>query len=191
MQKNHLNLSCHVAAFFLITSIGACGNNSFSGGTSSRPDPKKDDASQSESTSQSKAISGSSPSSTEDPSKLAAAISAAAIAACIKKWPNQPFTDIELTNPDVKTIDQLNNNNAVSFRDDKFTQKPKLVLVNITSKNVNKGKIELRNPNGWYCVDMESKSANSFIISVDCKAMVAVSHREHATKGITIDRPGC
>lgn len=70
---------------------------------------------------------------------------------------------------------------------------PRLVLITIASKNVNSSVLELLDPKGWYCVDVQSKAANNFTILADCKVVVAtLAHSAHVDNGFKVERkPGC
>lgn len=116
---------------------------------------------------------------------------AAAIVECLKQWKDAPFTPEQLANPTKINVDQSNNNNATTVDDNDTTPDPALVLITITSKNVNSGVMKLGNANGWYCVDLQSKAANNFNIEAHCDANIAtLEHSEHVGNGFVITRSG-
>lgn len=109
---------------------------------------------------------------------------------CLDQWPDHPFSNSQITNAEEILVDQSNNNNRISFQDDKQSSAPRLVLITVTSKNVNSGEITLQDPKGWYCVDIQSKAANNFSISSACSSVVAtLTHSEHVANGFQIKRP--
>lgn len=111
---------------------------------------------------------------------------------CLAGVEEHPFSEEELANPRLLYVQQKNHNNRVSARDAEVTETPQLTLVVVRSKNVNKGVIELLNPNGWYCVDLVAKNANKFRIKVACDAtIVALRHTEHVAHDFAVERVGC
>jgi hypothetical protein len=96
------------------------------------------------------------------------------IASCLKAWGKHPFG----SNPRFKTM-------ATSVKvfgigqdpaDTERTNTPSLVLVN-TGVNVMGGaKLELLNPNGWYCFRSNVNVMGSLIIKAHCKAHLASAH---------------
>jgi hypothetical protein len=116
-----------------------------------------------------------------------------ALANCLKDWSDHPFSAAELGSPEEVSVDQSNGNNGIIYSDDKASDTPRLVLITITAKNVNSSVLELLDPKGWYCVDVQSKAANNFTILADCKAVVAtLAHSAHVDNGFQVERtPGC
>lgn len=112
---------------------------------------------------------------------------------CLKQWPDHPFSAAQIASAEEVNLDQSNNNNDISYHDDKVSAAPRLVVITISSKNVNAGTIELLDPKGWYCVDVLSKAANNFTIAAACTSVVAtLSHHEHVANGFSVQRgEGC
>ncbi len=96
------------------------------------------------------------------------------IASCLKAWGKHPFG----SNPRFKTMATsvkvfgIGQNPADTER----TNSPSLVLVN-TGVNVMGGaKLELLNPNGWYCFRSNVNVMGSLSINAHCKAHLASAH---------------
>jgi hypothetical protein len=135
----------------------------------------------------------SSPSPSPEPIATEQGVVGAALANCMKDWPAHPFSEAELASPEEIVVEESNDNNGTIYSDDESSEKPRLVLITITSKNVNSSVLELLDPKGWYCVDVLSKAANNFTIRADCKAVVAtLAHSAHVDNGFKVERtPGC
>jgi hypothetical protein len=108
---------------------------------------------------------------------------------CIKQWSKTPFTPEEIARPRLVEINDMVNNNAVIYTDDKVTEKPTLYLVNFNIKVGNSGQLGFYNPKGWYCFNVKAKIINNFIINTACDTKVAiVSKQAQNDKNFTIAR---
>ena len=97
-----------------------------------------------------------------------------AIAACLKAWGKQPFG----ANPTYKTLGAnvkvfgIGSNPA----DTQHTSSPSLVLVDTGVNVMGRTRVDLLNPNGWYCFKSNVNVMGSLIIKADCKAHLASAH---------------
>ena len=97
-----------------------------------------------------------------------------AIASCLKAWGKQPFG----ANPRYKTLSTsvkvfgIGENPA----DRERTSTPSLVLVNTGVNVMGRTRLELLNPNGWYCFKSNVNVMGSLIITAACTAHLASAH---------------
>ena len=101
------------------------------------------------------------------------------ISNCLKVWGEHPFGN----NPQYKTL-------ATSVKvfgigkdpiDSEITNSPSLVMVNPGVNVMGGTKIELLNPNGWYCFRTNVNVMGGLTIRAHCKA-----HLASATEGVTV-----
>jgi hypothetical protein len=97
-----------------------------------------------------------------------------AIASCLRAWGKQPFG----ANPRYKTLSTsvkvfgIGENPA----DRERTSSPSLVLVNTGVNVMGRTRVELLNPNGWYCFKSNVNVMGSLIITAACTAHLASAH---------------
>jgi hypothetical protein len=97
-----------------------------------------------------------------------------AIASCLRAWGKQPFG----ANPRYKTLSTsvkvfgIGENPA----DRERTSSPSLVLVNTGVNVMGRTRLELSNPNGWYCFKSNVNVMGSLIITAACTAHLASAH---------------
>jgi hypothetical protein len=97
-----------------------------------------------------------------------------AIASCLRAWGKQPFG----ANPRYKTLSTsvkvfgIGENPA----DREKTSSPSLVLVNTGVNVMGRTRVELLNPNGWYCFKSNVNVMGSLIITAACTAHLASAH---------------
>ncbi|WP_132316215.1 hypothetical protein [Pseudobacteriovorax antillogorgiicola] len=122
-------------------------------------------------------------SSPEAPEELAAepAEEYTALDECLNTWENHPFSLEEIKNPTLANIDQNKGNGDLIYSDPTATELPALYLVTIGLNVANKGMMELRNPNGWYCLYFTGRIANNFQILMGQESMLATVSQETQT----------
>jgi hypothetical protein len=115
-----------------------------------------------------------------------------AIAQCLSVWVQNPFG----TNPPYKTLStsvKVFSMGSDETMDTDITTTPALVLVNPGVNVMGETKIELKNPNGWYCLRSNVNVMGSLKIKVNCKAHiasvtggVAVAGTNSSKNGVTV-----
>ena len=95
---------------------------------------------------------------------------------CLKQWTNPPppFTAAEQASPAVVNIDMQKSNNQFLFEDKSASAQPKLFLLNVNTDIANQGSVALKNPKGWYCINVKAKVINNFSILVGHDTQVAI-----------------
>ena len=108
---------------------------------------------------------------------------------CLKGFPKPPFTPEELAKPEVIEVTDANNNSGVLYSDTTTSPKPRFVILNVTAKNVNGSIMNLKDPRGWYCVNLVTKNANNFMLNIGCLTTVAtLNQSQQSTNGFIISR---
>jgi hypothetical protein len=97
---------------------------------------------------------------------------------CIDQWQGQDLAVKLLKEARVVEANQFQNGELV-FQDLTTTTEPVLYLIHVNFNVENAGRMELRNPNGWYCVNIRSQLVKTFDINVSCRTVIA-----------TVTRPG-
>ncbi len=93
---------------------------------------------------------------------------------CLSHWGSHPFT---AKNPNYKTISTSVSvfGAGSDIVDSKATKKPSLVYIK-PSVNVLGGKlIQLKNPNGWYCLKSNTNVLGKATIELHCNAKLAIA----------------
>ncbi len=106
---------------------------------------------------------------------------------CLSHWKKAPFNSKKLN---YKTI-----SSSVSvfgaggeLVDDKATDQPALVFIK-PSVNVLGGKlIQLKNPNGWYCLKSNTNVLGKATIELHCKAKLAIANTGATVLGSDTDK---
>jgi hypothetical protein len=99
-----------------------------------------------------------------------------AIAKCLTAWGQNPFGP----NPTVyrkinASVQVLGFGSAVAVKDDQPTAQPALILINAAVGVLSQSKLELLNPNGWYCLKVDVNVLNNTTIDLACQAHLADS----------------
>lgn len=106
----------------------------------------------------------------------------AAVRACLERWGKHPFDAKKLEYRSiaakVKVMGVGDN-----VHDTKATDKPELVLVKPAVAVMSKTVLELKNPNGWYCLKGRTSVMGKIEIQLHCKANLAASSEGVAVLG--------
>lgn len=98
----------------------------------------------------------------------------AAVRECLKHWGKHPFASASpkyrVLATKVKVLGIGGNTKA-----EQPTEKPELVLVKSSVSVMAKTKLELMNPNGWYCLEGRVSVLGKTQIDIHCKAKLASS----------------
>ena len=96
------------------------------------------------------------------------------IARCLQAWGKQPFG----ANPRYKTLSTSVKVFGIGANpaDTERTSSPSLVLVDTGVNVMGRTRLDLLNPNGWYCFKSNVNVMGSLIIKADCKAHLASAH---------------
>ncbi len=101
-----------------------------------------------------------------------------ALAQCLQRWPDHPFSPEEIAKPKTYLIAEGTDNNALIFSDSEQSPAPSLKLVVFDIRNGNQSELLLGDENGWYCLYFKAKIVNNFTISQQCGSRLAVESRE-------------
>ena len=112
-------------------------------------------------------------------SQFARATDAEEIKICLDHWGKNPFGD----KPDFRVVGGKVKVMGIGSNIDesKETKKPELVLIRPAVTVMAKTVIDLRNPNGWYCLKGETAVMGKMQINLDCHA-----HMASSTSGTTV-----
>lgn len=102
-----------------------------------------------------------------------------AIGRCLEAWGEHPFGK----NPKFRTLSTSVKVFGIgkSSGDMEATSEPRLVMVNAAVNVMGGAKIELLNPNGWYCLKSNVNVMGGLRIKAHCSA-----HLASATEGVTV-----
>lgn len=93
---------------------------------------------------------------------------------CLKHWKKTPFSSKNLNYKTISTSVSVFGAGK-DIIDDEKTKGPKLVFIK-PSVNVLGGKlIQLKNPNGWYCLKSNTNVLGKATIELHCKAKLAIA----------------
>lgn len=111
---------------------------------------------------------------------LAAADELTAVRTCLANWGEYPFSTAQpqyrVIGTHVKVFGIGNDVN-----DQGKTAGPDLVLIKPNVSVMGKARMNLMNPNGWYCLDNKVNVMSKTIINIDCAAHIA-----SASEGVTV-----
>lgn len=95
---------------------------------------------------------------------------------CLSKWtsPLPPFSAEQKAKPHVVNINEAKSNNQLIYQDTAATAEPKLFLINLNIDIGNQGEVVLKNPKGWYCLNVKSKVINNFTIHLATDTQYAI-----------------
>jgi len=129
----------------------------------------------------------------------------ATIDKCLKVWKNHPFA-----NPyaNVRKIKAAVNvlGFGKSIKDTQATPGPELVIISAAVSVGGQTTMELRNPNGWYCLKVDVNVLNNTTINLDCRAKMADTRVDvgvmsnadatgivgvHVLSDVKVNRVGC
>ena len=110
------------------------------------------------------------------------------IAACLKAWGSHPFGK----NPQYKTMQTSVKVFGIGKNtgDTERTNAPSLVLVNPGVNVMGGARIDLLNPNGWYCLRTTVNVMGGVKIRAHCKAHVASTSDGATVIGSNTDNKG-
>jgi len=96
------------------------------------------------------------------------------IARCLQAWGKQPFG----ANPRYKTLSTSVKVFGIGANpaDTERTSSPSLVLVDTGVNVMGRTRLDLLNPNGWYCFKSNVNVMGSLIIKAACTAHLASAH---------------
>ncbi len=117
-----------------------------------------------------------------------------ALQECLKQWTNppHPFTTEALRQPQVVSLKQSSQNNELLYSDNVATDKDKLILINFDISIGNQSSIALKNPKGWYCLNVTAKVINNFKIALACKSQLAIiSKLAQNDHNFQVEREAC
>ncbi len=114
-----------------------------------------------------------------NPSAAIASDESGAMNRCLTAWGDHPFGK----NPKYKTLSTSVKVFGIgqSSSDSETTAKPSLVMVNAGVNVMGASKVELLNPNGWYCLKSNVNVMGGMKIKAHCKA-----HLASAVEGVTV-----
>ena len=97
-----------------------------------------------------------------------------AIAGCLKAWGQHPFGPNPVASRHIHaSVQVLGFGSAI--RDDYPTAGPELVVISAAVGVMSNSKMELLNPNGWYCLKVDVNVLNNTQIDLACRAHLADS----------------
>ena len=113
------------------------------------------------------------------PSAAVAEDEGGAMNRCLAAWGTHPFGK----NPKYKTLSTSVKVFGIgqASGDTEATAEPKLVMVNAGVNVMGGSKVELLNPNGWYCLKSNVNVMGGMKIKAHCKA-----HLASAVEGVTV-----
>lgn len=94
---------------------------------------------------------------------------------CLKEF-NVPniLTEKVIAETKYETVNLPNANNSVIYSDSVATAGPAIIRITIDSRNANKGILELKNPNGYCCVNYTGAVVNNFTVSAECSTKFVI-----------------
>jgi len=106
----------------------------------------------------------------------------APIRGCLEKWGKHPFDAKKL---EYRTIAAKVKVMGIGgdVHDTNATQKPELILVKPAVSVMAKTVLQLKNPNGWYCLKGRTSVLGKIEIQLHCKANLAASDEGVAVLG--------
>jgi hypothetical protein len=98
----------------------------------------------------------------------------AAIQACLANWGEHPF---DTHNPKFRILGSQVKVFGIggNINETQKTDTPELVLIKSNVSVMTKSRMNLLNPNGWYCLQGKVNVMAKSIITIDCQAHLATS----------------
>lgn len=94
-----------------------------------------------------------------------------ALKACFNEWGETPFDETSAKN--FKRLSSKSTGfGSKNISDRAKTQNPALILVDVNAVGFSSYRIDLGNPNGWYCIKSSAKGFSSFEYLKQCRAQI-------------------
>ena len=97
-----------------------------------------------------------------------------AVRACLANWGDHPF---DMQNPNFRVLGTQVKVFGIggSINETNKTADPELILIRSNVSVMTKSRMNLLNPNGWYCLQGKVNVMAKSIITLDCRAHLASS----------------